>query len=361
MPLPAGQELLPTWLRKGGYYTGHMRKTHYGPEGEKQFDWYSQEIEDFAAFLDEARERPFFMWVGFNDPHRPYERNSTPRANRPEEVDVPRFLVDDRRTREDLADYYNEISRMDGNIGRMMKTLEEKGRLNNTLVIFFSDNGMPFPGAKGTLYDSGVGTPLICSWPGRIRPGVRSRALLSVIDLAPTILEAAGLPVPGTVQGKSMLVDLLEEGPGREYVFGERNWHNCDEHMRYVRNSRFKLIRNAYTELPFGNPADLSMSPSWYSLMDLKEKAELNREQRRHFVVPRPAAEFYDLDSDPGEFDNLAGHPEYAGEVQKLGEVLDRWMKETGDFPSWRRRRPDNTCRITGVKYTMEIAPMWNE
>ncbi|MFH1965409.1 MAG: heparan N-sulfatase, partial [Acidobacteriota bacterium] len=139
---------------------------------------------------------------------------------------------------------------------------------------------------------------------------------------------------------------------------GERNWHNCDEHMRYVRGARFKLIRNAYTELPFGNPADLSMSPSWYSLMDKKEKGELNREQQRHFIVPRPAVEFYDLGNDPGEFNNLAGAAEYADEVKKHGTVLDKWMEETGDFPPWKRRRGDNTCRITGVKFTMEIPEM---
>ena len=360
MPLPAGEEMLPTWLRKGGYFTGHMRKTHYGPEGEKQFNWYSRNLDDFSDFLDKSGENPFFMWVGFQDPHRDYDRSSIEHNNDPASVTVPPQLVDDGNTRSDLADYYDEISRMDRNIGEMLETLEEKGLSENTLVIFFSDNGMPFPGAKGTLYDSGVGTPLIFSWPGKVKPGSRCSSLASSIDLAPTILEAAGLRVPETVQGVSML-NRVVGGPeisGREYVFGERNWHNCDEHMRYVRGSRFKLIRNAYTELPFGNPADVSMSPSWYSLMEKKEKGELSSEQARLFTVPRPAVELYDLEKDPGEFTNLAGDPEFAGVVRELGQVLDKWMKETGDFPSWERRRPDNTCRITGVKYTFEIKDM---
>ena len=362
MPLPEGTTFLPTWLKKAGYFTGHMRKTHYGPEGEKQFDWYSQDLDDFSSFLDQAGRNPFFMWVGFNDPHRPYSRDTMTRKHTRDSVDVPPFLVDDERTREDLVDYYDEISRMDTNIGKMMDTLEKKGDLDNTLVIFFSDNGMPFPGAKGTLYDSGVGTPLLFNWPGKIRAGSRFSGLASTIDLAPTILEIAGLSVPKTVQGKSML-EALRGGnaPGREYVFGERNWHNCDEHMRYVRSDRYKMIRNAYTELPYGNPADLSMSPSWYSLADKKEKGELSREQLRHFTVPRPAAEFYDLQNDPGEFKNLAGEASLAEEVRKMGAVLDKWMAETGDFPSWKRRRDDNTCRITGVKFTQEISPMREE
>ncbi len=362
MPLPEGTTFLPTWLKKAGYFTGHMRKTHYGPEGEKQFDWYSQDLDDFSSFLTQAGRNPFFMWVGFNDPHRPYNRETMARKHTRDSVYVPPFLVDDERTREDLVDYYDEISRMDTNIGKMMDTLEKKGGLDNTLVIFFSDNGMPFPGAKGTLYDSGVGTPLLFNWPGKIRPGSRFSGLASTIDLAPTILEVAGLSVPSTVQGRSMLEALDGKStPGREYVFGERNWHNCDEHMRYVRSNRYKMIRNAYTELPYGNPADLSMSPSWYSLMDKKEKGELSREQRRHFTVPRPAVEFYDLQNDPGECNNLAGEASFAVEVQKMGAVLDQWMEKTGDFPSWKRRRGDNTCRITGIKFTQEISPMREE
>ncbi len=362
MPLPAGEEMLPAWLKRGGYFTGHMRKTHYGPEGEKQFDWYSREIDDFSGFLDLAGKRPFFLWVGFNDPHRPYDRESNPRINNPNNVGVPPSLVDDQDTREDLTDYYDEISRMDNNIGRMMETLETKGLLENTLVMFFSDNGMPFPGAKGTLYDSGVGTPLVIRWPGRIRPGSRCSGLLSLIDLSPTILEAAGLPVPGTLQGESMLSAMLDEDDeGREYVFGERNWHNCDEHMRYVRSRRFKMIKNSYTELPFGNPADVSMSPSWHSLMEKKQQGKLTKAQARIFSVPRPAIELYDLEKDPGECNNLAGEAAYADEVKKLGAVLDKWMDETGDFPPWKRRRGDNTCRITGVKYTWDIQEMREE
>jgi len=359
MPIPPGEEMLPTWLRQGGYYTGHMRKTHYGPEGEKQFDWYSKEVGDFQEFLAEAGDRPFFLWVGFHDPHRGYDRDSINRRHDASDVSVPRQLIDDQATREDLSDYYDEISRMDDEIGEMMRILEAAGRGNNTLTVFFSDNGMPFPGAKGTIYDSGVGTPLLCRWPGRISPGSRCSSLLSIVDLSATILDAAGLPAADSTEGRSMLPVLLgREQENRKYVFGERNWHNCDEHMRYVRTPRFKLIRNAYTELPFGNPADVSMSPSWYSLMEQKNMDRLTPEQARIFQVPRPAVELYDIREDPGEFNNLAGEREYADTVRELGEVLDQWIKETGDFPPHERRRADNTCRVTGVKFTWENKAM---
>ncbi len=359
MPLPEGTTFLPTWLKNSGYFTGHMQKTHYGKTGEKQFDWYSEDVSDFPGFLDRSSGKPFFMWTGFSDPHRPYDRSTIDHRNDEASVTVPAQLVDDAATRSDLADYYDEISRMDSNIGMMLDALKDKAVLDNTLIIFFSDNGKPFPGAKGTLYDAGIGTPLIIKWPGRIQPGSCFSGLASTVDLAPTILEIAGLPIPETVQGKSMMETLLSgKGPGREYVFAERNWHDCDEHMRCVRTNRFKMILNAYTELPFGNPADLSMSPSWYSLMKKKEEGLLTAEQARIFTVPRPAVEFYELTIDPDEFTNLAGKAEYAGEVQKLGKVLDQWKAETGDFPPWERRRGDHTDRITGLHFSNVIPPM---
>lgn len=362
MPLPAGEEMLPTRLKRGGYFTGHMKKTHYGPEGEKQFDWYSGELGDFSNFLDQAGSSPFFLWVGFTDPHRPYDRREDSRVHDPAKIEVPPQLVDDLETRADLNDYYDEISRMDRNIGKMIRLLDVRGILGNTLVVFFSDNGMPFPGAKGTLYDSGVGSPLIARWPGKIKAGTRSMQLISLIDLAPTILEAAGLDIPADLQGESLLPLLSGRySEGRKYVFGERNWHNCDEHMRYVRNSRFKLIRNAYTELPLGNPADVSMSPSWYSLLERKKGGELSWEQKRVFSFPRPSVEFYDLADDPGEFNNLAGNPDFTEEIKTLGAALDQWMADTGDFHSSQRRRADNTCRLTGVKFTARIPEMRGE
>lgn len=360
MPLPEGETFLPAWLKDAGYFTGHMRKTHYGKTGEAQFDWYSGDVRDFPAFLDQSSDRPFFMWTGFSDPHRPYDRSTIEHRNDEASVTVPPQLVDDPETRADLADYYDEISRMDSEIGNMLDELEKKGKLDNTLVVFFSDNGMPFPGAKGTLYDTGIRTPMIFRWPGKIRPGSRFSGLVSSVDLAPTIMEIAGIPVPASVQGKSMREAVLAgTGPGREYVFSERNWHDCDEHMRSVRTSRYKMILNAYTELPFGNPADVSMSPSWHSLMRKKGQGALTPEQARIFTVPRPSVEFFDLENDPGEFRNLAGNAEYASEVRKLGQVLDKWKEETGDFSPWERRRGDHTDRITGIHFSSVVPEMY--
>ena len=361
-PMPVDQIIVPAYLKKAGYFTGHLRKTHYGPNAEKQFEWYSENVDDFALFLKSCGDRPFFLWVGFTDPHRPYSSGAIAPPHDPAKVEVPPYLADTPETRADLALYYDEISRLDGDAGRIINALEQHGRRENTLIVFLSDNGAPFPRAKGTLYDAGVKTPVIFSWPAVMASGTRYKGLLSVIDLAPTFLELAGIKPPADVQGKSLGGVLKNPAlEGRTHVFSERNWHNCDEHIRSVRTLRYKLIRNAYTELPHGSPADITGSPSWQSLKRLQKQGALTLPQRLLFQVPRPVIELYDLENDPWELDNVAGAPENAGRVRELTEVLDRWIEETGDFPPTRRRRDDNTDRVSGVKFTAEIPPLREE
>lgn len=361
MPLPDGKKILPGYLNDIGYFSGHMMKTHYGPNADAQFDWYSENLsEDFPAFLNEASEDPFFLWVGFSDPHRGY--GSAPEVHSPRDVIVPPTLVDDEATRRDLALYYDEIARMDGQIGQFMEELNNRGLTENTLVVFFSDNGAPFPREKGTLYDAGIQTPLIFHWPGEINTGLRYSGLSSIIDLTPTLMDIAGLNIPDTMQGESIKPILNDTTyPGREAVFSERNWHDSDEHMRSMRTNRYKLIRNeAYTHLPHGTPADLGGSPSFRSLYQLKQEGELNHAQSRLFQVPRPRVELYDLEKDPWEVNNVAAHPYYWQIARELSAQLDDWMEETGDFPPHMRVRDDHTDRVTGVWFSNEIPPMRN-
>jgi arylsulfatase A-like enzyme len=360
MPLPEGGRLVPSYLGPAGYFTGHMQKTHYGPRGVAQFDWYSKKLDDFPKFLDEADEQPFFMWVGFHDAHRPYAPGAVDPPHDPQQVIVPPYLADTPETRADLALYYDEVSRMDEAIGRFVAELKRRDRLDDTMIVFFSDNGAPFPRAKGSLYDVGVGTPLIFRWPARAPRGKRSAGLASVIDLAPTWLAAAGVTIPSEMQGHGML-DRVEDPSlsGREFVFSERNWHNCDEHMRSLRSDRYKLIHNAaYTELPFGSPADVSRSPSWTSLRRLESEGRLTPAQAWLFQKPRPEWELYDVSKDPGEFENLAARSEMAQQLERLQTRLTDWSQDTGDFSPESRRRDDNTNRETGVKETKKIAPL---
>jgi arylsulfatase A-like enzyme len=355
-PLPADQLLLPHFLKSAGYLSGNIRKAHLGPNGDRQFDWYSWWLSDFPAFLDSCGTQPFFMWVGFDDPHRPYRPGAIVRSHDPAQVTVPPFFADTPETRADLVNYYDEITRMDTGIDSLISELTRRRMMENTLIIFFSDNGAPFPREKGTVYDAGIKTPLIFAWPKGIKPGGKYEGLVSLVDLAPTLLEIAGVQRPEQMHGSSIAGLLTDQSlPGREYVFSERNWHNCDEHIRSVRTNRLKLIENAYTERPLGSPSDITASPTWQALYKLKQEGRLTKSQRLLFDVPRPRIELYDVEADPWELNNLASDPRYDDTVMELFSVLEEWKRETGDFPSDQRRKDDNTDRITGVKFTNEI------
>ena len=359
MPLPKDQKFVSSYLREKGYFAGHMRKTHYGPEGIKQFDWYSKSFAGFPDFLDQAGERPFFMWVGFRDAHRPYAPGAVTPPHDPARVTVPSYLADTPETRADLALYYDEISRMDENIGAMVLELKNRKRFRNTLVVFLGDNGAPFPRAKGTAYDAGIATPLVMCWPAKINRQEQTSGLTSVIDLAPTFLDAAGIPVPENMEGRSLMPVLRNSNvPGREFVFAERNWHNADEHIRCIRTAEFKLIRNAYLDKPFGHPADCSRSPSWLSLLNMKQQGKLTPLQATTFAAPRPEWELYDVKNDPDEAKNLAKSPKFASELARLQQTLEQWQTSTNDFPSSRRRRADNVNRVTGEKFTRVLGPL---
>jgi N-sulfoglucosamine sulfohydrolase len=364
-PLPEGERILPSYLQAHGYFTGLLAKRHIGAPGERQFQFYSPGLVDvLPAFLDSAGTRPFFLWVGFHDPHRPYATGEAPRRHAPERVVVPPYLADTPETRTDLALYYDEIARMDDQIGGILAELERRKLRENTLVVFFSDNGAPFPREKGTLYDAGTRTPLILSWPGTISAGsVYRQGLVSLIDVTPTLLELAGSTPPPSLQGRSFRAMLThpDTAAGRPYVFSERNWHDCDEHQRAVRTRRFKLIRtDAYTELPLCIAADIGASPAFRALRARAQAHRLTPAQQRLFESPRARLELYDLDRDPWELSNLAADPRYAKQVGELAGVLQEWMEQSDDFPAAFRVRDDNTDRITGVPFTTRVPPLQN-
>jgi N-sulfoglucosamine sulfohydrolase len=364
-PLPDGVRILPSLLREAGYFTGNMAKTHFGPNGERQFQWYSEEtVPALPAFLDSAGTRRFFLWVGFHEPHRPYGTAPVGDRHSPARVALTPYLADTPETRADMARYYDAIARMDGKIGEMMAELGRRKLLDHTLIVFLSDNGPPFPREKGTLYDGGTRTPLILVWPKVVRPGtVWDRGMLSTVDLAPTLLDLAGIKTPDDMQGRTFraLLTAPDSFTGDEYVFSERNWHDCDEHQRAVRTTRYKLIRtDAYTELPLCTAADIGASPSFFALRARAKAGRLTEAQRRLFEVPRARLELYDLKADPWEIRNVADDPAQAARVRQLAGVLQAWMEGTDDFPAEYRVRDDNTDRITGVPFTTKIPPLRN-
>ena len=362
MPMPEHHTTVAGYLRQAGYFTGHMQKAHEGPHSDRQFQWYDPGLAALPAFLDAAGDRSFFLWVAFDDPHRPYQDDTIAEPHDPSRVTVPPYMVDTTSTRRDLARYYDEIGRMDDVIVRFMRILGDRGLDEDTLVVFLSDNGAPFPREKGTVYDGGVQTPLIFRWPGVVPAGTRHGGLMSVIDLTPTFLALAGIEAPADMPGESIAGGLRNPAMlRRATAFSERNWHDSDEHIRSVRGERFRLVHNAYIELPFGSPADVSMSPSWRALYERKLAGRLTPAQQLLFQVPRPEIEFYDTEQDRYEIDNLAARPEYADAVAEHYSMLADWQEVTGDFPPRQRRRASYVDRVTGVLYSLEVPPMYDE
>src|SRR5690606_20804695 len=168
----------------------------------------------------------------------------------PDEVNVPPSLADTWETRKDLASYYNEITRLDTYVGELIEILEKQGIADNTLIIFMADNGRAFPGSKTRLYDRGIKTPFIAYWPNGIKKtGEICDALISSIDIAPTLLEAASIKPPKSVQGKSLLHLFSEpSAPFRNYIFAEHNWHDYEAYERAVRTKDFLYIINERPE-----------------------------------------------------------------------------------------------------------------
>ncbi|MBY0508143.1 MAG: sulfatase [Bryobacteraceae bacterium] len=333
-PLPDWEPTVLDQLKERGYFTGIFRKHHQGAGFQQRLDFYGNAQAPFSQFFDALpKNRPFFLQLGFSDPHRPYQDGAFSPPHDPAAVTVPPFLPDTREVRKDLAHYHDFIARMDAECGQLFALLRERGLAGNTVVFMTGDNGMPFPRAKGTCYDIGLRTPLLAWWPGRIAPGTVNSDLIAHVDFAPTWLEIAGLKPAAKMQGKSFLPALLGKPyVPREAVFSERNWHDNFDPIRSVRTRTHKLILNAAPHFPYRPPSDLAASPSWEQMTKLVKSGGLSEEQRLVFTPTRAAIELYDLERDPHEFQNVADDPARRAVKAALMDRLADWMQATADY-----------------------------
>jgi N-sulfoglucosamine sulfohydrolase len=268
--------------------------------------------------LERASDRPFFLSVGFFETHREWFRPSSPKkANY---VIPPPNLPDAPETRLDMAAFQESARSLDRGIGAVLDALDAEGLAEDTLVICTTDHGLAFPGAKATLYDRGLGVMFILRGPGGFTGGKASDALVSHIDLFPTVCDLTGVERPEWLQGESLLpLANGEADEVRDAIFAEKTYHVAYEPERCVRTHRWKYIRRfgertkpVLPNTDDGPSKELLLSYGW-------GEREI------------PPEQLYDLVLDPNEAHNLAGDPAHSGTLEELREKLKAWMVETKD------------------------------
>jgi N-sulfoglucosamine sulfohydrolase len=358
--LPAKFAVYPDLLEKAGYHVGVTRKG-WGPgqpePGGRTRNPAGPSYKDFNAFLAaRPKDAPFCFWFGSNDPHRPYEWQSGVKSGMKwEDVKVPACLPDNETVRQDLCDYYFEVQRFDREVGEMLKVLEEKGELDNTLIVMSGDNGLPFPRCKSNLYDGGTNVPLAVRWPVQIKGGRTVEDFVSLQDLAPTFLETAGLRPSVEMTGRSLLGLLASDksgrlDPARDHVLTGKERHawvrkgGLGYPCRAIRTYDYLYIRNFKPDRwPAGDPAgggepyhagwvygDIDDSPTKAWLIEHRDDPGV----KRRFdlaVAKRPAEELYDLRKDPDQLSNVADDLSYAQAKKDLAARLMVELKATDD------------------------------
>lgn len=348
--LPAKFQTYPDLLEAAGYHVGYTRKG-WGPGslevGGRSRNPAGPRFDDFQTFHAALPEgAPFCFWFGSTDPHRGYDKGSGLASGlRLDDVIVPDFLPDVPDVRSDLLDYYFEIQRFDRQLGEIVAFLEQRDQLSNTIVIVTSDNGMPFPRAKADLYDFGSRVPLAVRWPERVSSGRVVTDFVSLVDVAPTILEAAGLrPLP-EMTGRSFL-DVLASGsagrvdPDRDHVVLARERHTpwragrVGYPMRAIRTDGHLYIRNLEPDRwPAGDPpifGEVDPSPTKDFVREGEGTADFGQYFQAAFAK-RPPEELYDNALGSSQISNAAGLDSLASVQESLAERLDQHLLATSD------------------------------
>lgn len=332
---------LPKVLNELGYQTAAFGKVaHLRSAPDYHFDTYDlkQDIPELRKtvrdFLENRTDpRPLALFVGVSDPHVPWPSESTVD---PDAMSMPPQLLDTPRTRVQRSRYLQEVKDLDAYLGEL-RELADRHMSKDKLILFSSDHGAQFPFGKWTLYDEGIRVPLIVSRAGHIKPGSRTDAMVSWIDVFPTLIEVGGGEVPENIDGQSFLSVLNgTKESHRDRIF---TTHSGDLLMnvylsRSVRADRYKLIWNPHPEFAFTSYIDLLLratSGDYFKEWTEAAKTDKHAAEVVANYYSRPEFELYDLQTDPHEQTNLASNPELAQVQQNLLSELKAWMKQQGD------------------------------
>ena len=336
LPLPAEFKMFPCYLRDAGYYTTNNSKTDYNlRDTGKVWD----ESNNKAHWRNRKAGQPFFAVFNFLITHesqirtRPHEWKHDPAEAR-----VPAYHPDTPEVRKDWAQYYDNITTMDGMAANMLKELSEDGLGDDTIIFFYGDHGSGMPRSKRWPYNSGLQVPLIVHVPEKwkhlapkdYKAGGESERLVSFVDLAPTVLSLTGVKPPDHMHGKAFMGEF--EAKEREYIYGFRG--RMDERVDLVRtvsDGRYVYIRNYMPHKIYGQHiAYMFETPTTQVWKKMYDAGKLNAAQK-HFWEPKPPEELYDLQTDRDEVNNLAGSAKHQLALRRLREAQRKLALEIRD------------------------------
>jgi uncharacterized sulfatase len=327
---------LPHYLRPLGYRVGLAGKGHIGPDEAFPFERLRHRAKDVREFI--RREGPFCLVVASHQPHGPH---SSKTRYRPDQMPVQPHHVDTPQMRNLMTRYYADIDLLDREVGEVTNLLAAGGLEDDTVFIYSSDHGFSLF-AKWSCYEAGLHVPFLVRWPGRVKKGATTDAMVSFVDVVPTLIELAGGKPPRDLDGRSFAKVLAGEArTHRKLIYGTHTnvgiHHGGPYPIRSVRDERYKYIRNLLPGETFkcmvthtreGKlKADTGLYGSWVE----KARTDKRAAARVSRLLRRPAEELYDLAADPFELDNLAAGPACADRLAAMRRQLDAWMKEQGD------------------------------
>lgn len=345
-------QVIPNLLKSSGYRTGIVGKLHVGTESEFEFDTRIRvDTRDVKLVAEKAKEfflggkEPFFLMANYSDPHvygqrmqpRPKETFPTQYKGVPENPiplgKVPPLPFQRLNEPEEVlrtTQYYNAAKRFDAGVGMLLEALQEAGQSDKTLILFVGDHGPPFFRGKTSCYEGGVRVPMLLVWPGVSGVQVRSQALVSTVDILPTLLDACELSVNVELQGKS-LRQAITQDDFRTYLATEFHYHGRAPFFprRSIRDARFKLIHN----LRAGEVLPGSTIDGDPALKLARESQKTPDDVRQAFerAADPPEYELYDLQADPWEFIDLSQATEHQATLERMQAALMQWREETSD------------------------------
>lgn len=332
---------LPQLLNKLGYQTAAFGKVaHSGSAPDYGFDVHNRKQnipevrKNVRTFLEHRTDkRPLALFVGVSDPHVPWPSDSTVD---PDAMTLPAKLLDTPQTRVQRSRYLQEVKNLDAYLGEL-RQITDQHMSKDKVFVFSSDHGAQFPFGKWTLYDEGIHVPLIVVREGKISSAARTDAMVSWVDILPTLIDIGGGDVPEEIDGRSFAAVLSGEANfHRKRIF---TTHSGDKMMnvflsRSIRTDRYKLIFNPHPEFAFTTHIDLLLretSGDYYK--QWLDRAKTDKRAARLVAQHhgRPRYELYDLHVDSNEQTNLAGQPQLAQVQKDLTTQLEAWIKQQGD------------------------------